>query len=337
MGKRLGKQTVKFQTPPVIAGAYAAVGNKEGDGPLKGWFDCVYADDFMGQDTWEKAESKLIEDTVSGALLDANVKKEDVHYLFTGDLLNQCAGSSFGIKTFGIPFFGIFGACSTMCEGLSLAAMTIDGGFAECCVAATESHFCSAERQFRFPLEYGGVRAPTSQWTVTGSGAAVLKSSGEGPRITHVTTGKIVDMGITDANNMGAAMAPSAADTLYRHFTDTGRKPEDYDYIVTGDLGRVGSSILIDLMKEKGYDLQNHYVDCGCMIFDESTSDTKAGGSGCGCCGSVFCGYHYKRLKKGELKRILVMATGALMSTTTTQQGSPIMGIAHAVAVEGGK
>ncbi len=336
MGKRLGKQTIQFQTPPAIAGAYAAVGKKEGDGPLGNWFDMVYQDEFLGQDTWEKAESKLIEDTVAGALQTAGIQPSDVQYIFAGDLLNQCAGSSFGVKTFEIPFFGIFGACSTMCEGLSLAAMAIDGGFADCCVAATESHFCSAEKQFRFPLEYGGVRAPTSQWTVTGSGAAVLKASGSGPHITHITTGKIVDMGITDANNMGAAMAPSAADTLFQHFADTGRSPDDYDYIVTGDLGRVGGSILIDLMKDKNYDLQNRYVDCGCMIFDEGTSDSKAGGSGCGCCGSVFCGYHYKRLQKGELKRILVMATGALMSPTTSQQGTPILGIAHAVAVEGG-
>jgi len=333
MNKKTGTQTVALENPPAIIGAYASVGKKEGQGPLGSYFDKIYDDEFLGETSWEKAESRLIKDTVAGALVAADKDPADIDYIFSGDLLNQCVGSCYGLKHLQIPYFGLFGACSTMAEGLSLAAMLIDGGFARHTVAATESHFCSAEKQFRFPLEYGSVRTPTAQWTVTGSGAAVLAADGEGPRITHVSTGKIVDMGITDANNMGAAMAPSAADTLYQHFSDTGRTPADYDYIVTGDLGQVGASIMIDLMAKQGFDLTNNYTDCGKMIFS-SDQDVKAGGSGCGCSGSVFCGYYYKRLVKREIRRILFMATGALMSPTTAQQGNPIMGIAHAVAVE---
>ncbi len=332
--KRLGKQTVRLSNPPSIIGAYSSVGVKEGQGPLASYFDTVYEDDMLGEKTWEKAESKLVCDTVAGAMQNASKTPDDIQYIFSGDLLNQCVGSAFGIKNFNIPYFGLFGACSTMGESLSLAAMTIDGGYAECCIAATESHFCSAERQFRFPLEYGGVRTPTSQWTVTGSGAVVL-SSGEGyPKITTVTTGKIVDMGIVDANNMGAAMAPSAADTIYQHFKDTERTPQYYDRIVTGDLGAVGASILIDLLKDKKLDITDNYSDCGMMIYNDEDQGTNSGGSGCGCSGSVFCGYYYKQLMKKHINKILFIPTGALMSTTTSQQGDPIMGIAHCVSIE---
>lgn len=334
--KRLGRQTVQLENPPSIIGAYSSVGVKEGKGPLNAYFDTIYDDDMLGEKTWEKAESRLVCDTVDGAMQNASIVSDEVQYIFSGDLLNQCVGSAFGIKKFNIPYFGLFGACSTMGESLSLAAMTIDGGFADCCIAATESHFCSAERQFRFPLEYGGVRTPTSQWTVTGSGAVVLSSKHiKGtPRITHITTGRIVDMGIVDANNMGAAMAPSAADTIYQHFEDTGRKTEYYDKIVTGDLGSVGASILIDLLKDKNIDIAKNYNDCGMMIYDDEKQDTKAGGSGCGCSGSVFCGYYYKQLIKKHFNKILFIPTGALMSTTTAQQGDPIMGISHCVAIE---
>lgn len=333
--KRIGKQTVKLQNPPSIIGAYSSVGVKEGQGPLAKYFDTVYDDDMLGEKTWEKAESRLVSDTISGALKHAGKTPEDIQYIFSGDLLNQCVGSAFGIKNFNIPYFGLFGACSTMGESLSIASMVIDGGFADFCVSATESHFCSAERQFRFPLEYGGVRTPTSQWTVTGSGAVVLAKNGEDmPKVTYVTTGKIVDMGIVDANNMGAAMAPSAADTIYQHFLDTKRVVSYYDYIVTGDLGAVGASILIDLLKQKGIDITSNYNDCGMMIYDDIEQGTKAGGSGCGCSGSVFCGYYYKQLMKRTFSKILFIPTGALMSTTTAQQGDPIMGISHCVAIE---
>ena len=333
--KRLGKQTVQLQDPPSIISAYSSVGIKEGQGPLAKYFDKIYDDDMMGEKTWEKAESRLVCDTIQGALQSASKASSDIQYIFSGDLLNQCVGSAFGIKEFNIPYFGLFGACSTMGESMSLAAMTIDGGFADYCIAATESHFCSAERQFRFPIEYGGIRTPTSQWTVTGSGAVVLSSKGDNqPKITHVTTGRIVDMGIVDANNMGAAMAPSAADTIYQHFQDTGRNPDYYDHIVTGDLGAIGASILIDFLKDKNVDITKNYSDCGMMIYDDIEQDTKAGGSGCGCSGSVFCGYYYKQLMDKHFNKILFIPTGALMSTTTAQQGNPIMGISHCVSIE---
>ena len=333
--KHIGKQTVKLENPPCIIGAYSSVGVLEGQGPLSKYFDTIYDDDMLGEKTWEKAESRLVSDTIKGALNNSSKAPSDIQYIFSGDLLNQCVGSAFGIKDFDIPYFGLFGACSTMGESMSLAAMTIDGGFADYCIAATESHFCTAERQFRFPLEYGGVRTPTSQWTVTGSGAVVISSeNGDYPKITHITTGRIVDMGVVDANNMGAAMAPAAADAIYQHFEDTGKKTDYYDYIVTGDLGAVGSSILIDFLKIKNLDITSNYSDCGMMIFDNMEQDTKSGGSGCGCSGSVFCGYYYKQLMKKHFRKILFVPTGALMSTTTAQQGDPILGIAHCLSIE---
>lgn len=334
--KKIGKQTVKLENPVAILSAFSSVGKKEGEGPLAKYFDKIYSDDMLGEKTWEKAESSLVCRTVEGALKNASVSAEKIDYIFSGDLLNQCVGSAFGIKDFEIPYFGLFGACSTMGESMSLASMAIDGGFAKYCIAATESHFCSAERQFRFPLEYGGVRTPTSQWTVTGSGAVVLaeNSNNAVPTVTHITTGKIVDLGVSDANNMGAAMAPSAADTIYQHFKDTNRAPDYYDCIVTGDLGSVGASILLDLLKEKELDISSNYYDCGMIIYDDIEQDTKAGGSGCGCSGSVFCGYYYKQLLKKHFTKMLFIPTGALMSTTTAQQGTPIMGISHCVAIE---
>ena len=334
--KKIGKQTVELENPPSIIGAFSSVGVKEGQGPLAKYFDKIYDDDMLGEKTWEKAESRLVKETIEGAITTANLSANQIDYIFTGDLLNQCSGSAFGIKDFNIPFFGLFGACSTMGESMSLASMIIDGGYARYCVAATESHFCSAERQFRFPIEYGGVRTPTSQWTVTGSGAVVLSSDVDenSPKITKITTGKIVDMGIVDANNMGAAMAPAAAETIYQHFLDTNLDISYYDRIVTGDLGAVGSSILIDLLKQKDMDITNNFSDCGMMIFDDIRQDTKAGGSGCGCSGSVFCGYYYKQLLNSRFKKILFIPTGALMSTTTAQQGTPIMGIAHCLSIE---
>ncbi len=332
--KKIGYQTVKFEKSPVIIGAYSTVGKKEGQGPLGEYFDTISTDEFMNKSTWEKAESEILKESVYGAVARSGKKFSDIDYIFAGDLLNQCTGSTFAIKSFGIPFFGIFGACSTMCEGMSLGAMMIDGGYAKNIIAATSSHFCSAEKQFRYPLEYGGARTPTAQWTVTGSGAVVLADEGEGPSITHITTGKIEDMGITDANNMGAAMAPAAASCIMAHFKETGRDAKYYDVIATGDLGEVGMKLNVELAQNEGICLGTGYTDCGYMIFDKNTQNTKAGGSGCGCCGSVFAGYFMKKLMSKEINRMLIVATGALMSPTSALQGENIPGIAHCVAVE---
>lgn len=332
--KKLGKQTVIFENPPIISSTYSIVGPKEGEGPLKNYFDIVLEDEFWGEKTWEKTESKIVKECVSGCLGNEKVSNDDVDYLLSGDLLNQCISSSFGIRERAIPYLGLFGACSTFIEGMALGAMLIDGKMADNIVCSTSSHFCSAEKQFRFPLELGNQRPPSSQWTVTGAGCAFLKSSGQGPKITHATIGKIVDMGIKDANNMGAAMAPAAADTLYQHFTDTGRTPDYYDLILTGDLGWIGKGICIDLMKENGMDISSVYNDCGCLIFDRETQDVHSGGSGCACCATTFCGYVFNKLQMQEFRKILVCATGALMSTTTAQQNESILGIAHAVSIE---
>lgn len=334
MKKHIGNQTIKFSSPPTIKEAYSSVGKKESEGPLREYFDTCYNDDMLGQDSFEKAESEILKNTIENAVKKAKMQLSDFDYIYTGDLLNQCTGSCFGIRDFGIPYFGIYGACSTMGESLSLGAMTIDGGFADNVIAATSSHFCSSERQFRFPLEYGGVRTPTAQWTVTGSGAAILSSCGDGPKITHITTGKIVDWGVKDANNMGAAMAPAAADVIYAHFEDTKRGFDYYDAIITGDLADVGSDMLHEILKLNGVDIKSNHIDCGSIIFDNKNQNTKSGGSGCGCSGSVFCGMFYKKLKSGEINKILFIPTGALMSPTSSQQGQSIPSIAHAVAIE---
>lgn len=333
MNKRIGKQTVQLEKPPVIAGTYSIGGVKEGEGPLKDYFDTVLTDDKWDEDSWEKAETKLQAEAAKGALAKLGIKNSDIDYVFAGDLQNQCVGTHYAVRDMDIPFFGIYGACSTMTEGMSLGAMTVDGGYAHKVLCITSSHFCSAEKQFRFPLEYGGQRTPTAQWTVTGAGAAVLSDSGTGPRITHVTTGKAIDYGITDINNMGAAMAPAACETLSAHFEDTKRSPDFYDLILTGDLGVVGTDILCDLLHKKGFNIYSRHEDCGKLIYDIKKQDVHAGGSGCGCMGSVFCGYIMKKLKKKEYKNILVMATGALMNPSILLQKESIPGIAHAVAI----
>ena len=332
--KKIGKQTVKLSAPPTISSVYSIVGPKEGEGPLAKYFDIIIDDENWGEKTWEKAESKMVKECVSGCLGKEKVSNEDIDYIFSGDLLNQCVSSCFGIRERQIPYFGIFGACSTFVEGLSLGSMLIDGQMADNVLCSTSSHFCSAEKQFRFPLELGNQRPPTSQWTVTGSGAAVLSKSGTGPFITHITPGKIVDMGIKDANNMGAAMAPAALDTLITHLRDTDRKPSYYDAIITGDLGHIGKDIVIELAETKGYNIKSIYNDCGILMFDKNTQDTHSGGSGCACVGTVFSGYFFKQLKDRKLNRILLIATGALTNATTSQQGESIPGIAHAVAIE---
>ena len=331
--QKLGKQTIKLDNPPSILTTASIAGPKEADGPLAKYFDKLLDDEMWGEKSWEKAESKIVKETVNTLISKSGIPSEKVEYCFAGDLVNQCISSSFGLRELNIPFYGIFGACSTFVEGLQLASILIDGGinYAMC---SASSHFCSSERQFRFPLELGNQRPPTSQWTVTACGAALLSKSGQGPFVTHITTGKIVDMGIKDANNMGAAMAPSALDTLLAHFSDTGRKPSDYDAILTGDLGHIGKEILIDLCQNSGYNVKSVYNDCGVLIFDKQSQDTHSGGSGCGCCASVFSGYLYEQLKTRKLKRILLMATGALMNSMSSQQGESIPGIAHAVSIE---
>jgi len=330
--KRLGKQTVAIESDVSIVSSAAIVGQKEGEGPLSHYFDIIIEDAEWGEESWEKTENKMQREAVLTALKKGNITESQLHYLFAGDLLNQSIGSTFGLREIGVPFFGLFGACSTMAESLSLAAMLTDGGFSDYSVAVTSSHFCTAERQFRMPLEYGGQRTPTSQWTVTGSGAAVVSKFGSGPYIRQVTTGKIVDMGVKDPNNMGAAMAPAAADTLTAHFRDTGRTQDFYDLIVTGDLGSVGRAITIEMMEKNGYILDK-YDDCGCMIFDLETQDVSAGGSGCGCAATTLCGYILKSMSDKVFNNVLFVATGALMSPTSALQGESIPAIAHCISI----
>ena len=331
--KKLGRQTAALPSRPRIIASAAVGGKREGEGPLKDCFDRVSADSYFGEESWERAESHMIRECFDLACNKAGLAAAP-DYIIAGDLLNQCVSSAFAMKDSGAPYFGVYGACSTMAESLTLAAMLVDGGYAETACAVTGSHFCTAERQYRYPLEYGGQRTPTSQWTVTGAGAAIAGAQERGPYISHVTTGRIVDAGINDANNMGAAMAPAAYDTLCAHFADTGRAPEYYDAIFTGDLGALGHDIVQDMFAADGVKLGARYMDCGVLIYDLRTQDVHAGGSGCGCCASVLCGHILPAMRKGIWKRVLVAATGALMSPTSAQQGASIPGICHAVAIE---
>lgn len=331
---KIGKQTVCFDNPPIILQTASIVGPKEANGPMASYFDKCLEDEFWGEKSWEKAESKIIKETVNLAVSKSGLANTDIDYCFAGDLLNQCISSDFGLRDTNVPFFGVFGACSTFVESMCLGSVFIEGGAANNVICATSSHFCSAEKQFRFPLELGNQRTPTAQWTVTGSGAAIITQSGMGPYITHITPGKIIDMGIKDANNMGAAMAPAFCETLITHFLDTGRSPNYYDAIISGDLGHVGKEIAIDIAKARGYNIKPNYNDCGVLIFDKEKQDTHSGGSGCGCCGSVFSGYFFKQLKAKKLKKVLLIATGALMNSTSSQQRESIPGIAHAISIE---
>lgn len=333
--KKLGVQTVKFENPPCILSTSSVVGPKEGEGPLKDYYDLILDDDLFGEDSWEKAESRMSEEAIKRSINKANLTGEKIDYLFAGDLLNQIISSSFAARQLRIPFFGLYGACSTMTESLSLASMIIDGGYANYAVASTSSHFSSAERQYRFPLEMGGQRPPTAQWTATAAGAVVLGiGGGSNICITHVTTGRVIDFGIKDANNMGAAMAPAAADTIIRHFKDTGFGPKDYDLIITGDLGKIGKEVAAEIVKKNGYDIDKVYTDCGVEIFDLEKQDVHSGASGCGCSAAVLCGYLYSELLSGNLRKILIESTGALLSPTSTLQGESIPSIAHAVTIE---
>ena len=332
--KRLGKQTIQLETPVSILNTACIVGPKESNGPMASYFDKCLDDEFWGEKTWEKAESKILKETVNTVFSKAELSPAQIDYCFAGDLLNQCVSSSFGLRESHIPFFGIFGACSTFAESMILGGILVESNAATNILCATSSHFCSAEKQFRFPLELGNQRPPSSQWTVTGAAASILSSNGRGPYITHVTPGKIVDLGISDASNMGAAMAPAFVDTLITHFTDTGRAPDYYDLIVSGDLGYIGKDIAIDLARSKGYDIESNYNDCGVLMFDKDKQDTHSGGSGCACFGSIFSGYFYKQLKEHKVSKILCIATGALMNATSSQQGESIPGIAHALSIE---
>jgi len=305
-------------------------------GPLKEYFDRILEDDLNGTESFEKAETSLLYTAISESIKKAKLKEVDINYLLAGDLLNQLSSSCFAARDLNIPFIGLYGACSTMAESLSVGSMIMEGGLANYIVAATSSHFSAAERQFRLPLEMGSQRAPTAQWTVTGAGAMVLAKKGKFPYITHVTTGKVKDYGISDVNNMGVAMAPAAVDTIKQHFMDTGRKPSDYDVIATGDLGIIGREFTEKLMLEYKYDMKGHYIDCGEMIFDAQKQGTNAGGSGCGCSAVVATGYLLKNMLKGKFKRILLVSTGALLSPTSSLQGETIPGIAHAVSIEFG-
>ena len=333
MSKRIGKQTLILEKAPAVEGYAAVVGKKEGDGPLRKRFDLISEDSYFGEGSWEKAESHMLRQCFSLACDKAKLPPSELQYILAGDLLNQCVSSAFAMRESKIPYLGLYGACTTMAEGLSLGALLVEGGAASHVCALTGSHFCTAERQYRFPLEYGGQRTPSSQWTATGAGAVVLGKSGR-IRVTHVTHGRIIDAGIKDPNSMGSAMAPAAFDTLRAHFRDTGRSPEDYGAIFTGALGALGHDILQALFKADGVELGPRYMDCGVLIYDLATQEVNAGGSGCGCCASVLAGHILQAMEDGVWERVLFAATGALMSPTSSQQGESIPGICHAVVLE---
>ena len=332
--------TLLFNAPPTVAAWAAAGGKKESEGPLASAFDFVTQDAAFGEqgcENWEQAESLLQRKAVELCLRKADIPRSKVDIAFAGDLQAQCTASNYTMRELGIPFAGVYGACSTMAETLGLAAVFAAGGMAERVLALTSSHFCAAERQFRTPLEYGAKRTPTAQWTATASGCCILGAQGDGPYITHVTCGRIVDWGVTDANNMGAAMAPAAYDTLRAHFTATATGPEDYDLIVTGDLGLLGHQIVTDLFRQDGVDMTKNYTDCGLLLYHLEKQDMHAGGSGCGCSAAVFNGYLLRGLREGRWKHLLFAPTGALLSPTSSFQGESIPGICHAVALSAAK
>ncbi|MBQ5802053.1 MAG: stage V sporulation protein AD [Clostridia bacterium] len=328
----MGQHTIVFQKPPKIVSSYTVVGPKESEGPLAEEFHLRLADDKFGENTFEKAERKMLEYAIDHAITAAGRNYENIDAIISGDLLNQIVSASFAARAFSIPFIGLYSACSTMSQSLAIGATLLSGEFMNCVVCGTGSHFASAERQYRFPLELGCSRPPCAQWTVTGAGACVLSLEGEGPKITMATFGKVIDYGVTDANNMGAAMAPAAADTLYRHFAETKRTADDYDMIVTGDLGAYGSKLMNKLMKDKGYPIDTKHYDCGEMIYYRD-EDSYQGGSGAGCSAVTLCSHLYRLLSTKRM-RIVFMATGALLSTITTQQGESVPAVSHLVVIE---
>ena len=331
-----GKQSFTLKQPPIITAWASVAGKKESEGPLAGSFDVKQSETYFGEKTWEQAEKRMQQVALSTLMKKANIAKEDIGMVFSGDLLNQCVGSSLSLSNMGIAHIGLYGACSTMAESLIMASMAVCGGFSDNVIAMTSSHFAASERQYRFPLGYGGQRTPTAQWTVTGSGAALLSSTGKGPMIQSCTVGSVVDLGICDANNMGAAMAPAALSTIRSHFEDLSKGPDDFDLIVTGDLGQLGKEILLTLASQEGIPLGGKLIDCGTLVFDTLKQDVHSGGSGCGCSAITLCGYLLNNLNNGKLKNILFCGTGALLSPTSNQQGLSIPGICHAVSISGG-
>lgn len=334
---QLGKQSAGLDAPVYINSSASIVGKKEGEGPLGLLFDMVGEDDMFGCESWEEAESSLQKDAVYMALGKAEKKPEEMRFIFAGDLLGQSIATSFGIMHYGIPLLGVYGACSTCGESLTLGSMAVAGGFADQVVCVTSSHFASAEKEFRFPLGYGNQRPLSATWTVTGSGAFVLgkeKEQKARARITGLTVGKIVDYGLKDSMNMGACMAPAAASTIAQHLEDFGRQPEEYDKIITGDLGSVGQTVLLDLLRERGYDIADRHMDCGMEIYDAESQDTHAGGSGCGCSAVTLSAYILKQLEEKNWKKVLFVPTGALLSKTSFNEGQTVPGIAHGVVLE---
>lgn len=329
-----GAQSIEFEASPYLISSASVVGKKEGEGPLGKMFDLVGEDDLFGADTWEEAESTMQKEACLLAMGKAHISQEQVRFLYGGDLLRQGIATSIGVEELNIPLFGLFGACSTSGEALALASMSVAAGYGEYMLAVTSSHFGSAEKEFRFPLSYANQRPLSAQWTVTGSGAFLVGTKRSHVRITGVTVGKIVDYGLKDSQNMGACMAPAACDTIFRNLKDFERTPEDYNRIITGDLGYVGQSILFDLLTGKGYDIKKNHMDCGMTIFDQDKQDTHAGGSGCGCAATTLSAYVLPKLARGEWKRILFVPTGALMSTVSFNEGASVPGIAHAIVLE---
>ena len=329
-----GLQSIAFKESPYLVSSASVAGKKEGEGPLGKMFDMVEKEDLFGENTWEEAESTMQKEACLLAMGKAHMEAKDVRYLFGGDLLRQGVATSMGVSELNIPLFGLFGACSTSGEALALASMSVAAGYGECMLAVTSSHFGSAEKEFRFPLGYANQRPLSAQWTVTGSGAFLVGTKRSHVRITGVTVGKIVDYGLKDSQNLGACMAPAACDTIIRNLEDFGRKAEDYNRIITGDLGYVGQSILFDLMRGKGYDIKKNHMDCGMTIFDQMTQDTHAGGSGCGCAATTLSAYILPKVERGEWKRVLFVPTGALMSTVSYNEGASVPGIAHGIVLE---
>jgi stage V sporulation protein AD len=334
---KCGKQSVSFSNTPIITAWASIAGKKEGEGPLRDQIDFVSNDSYFGEKTWEQGEKRLQQLALQTLVSKAGIELSQIDLVYSGDLLNQCIGSSFSLRNQKLPHLGLYGACSTMAESLLMAAMTVGADYADRVVAMTSSHFASSERQYRFPLGYGGQRTPTAQWTVTGSGAALVCSEGNGPIIESATIGTVTDLGIKDSNNMGAAMAPSAFHTIKTHFEDFSCGPEDFDLIVTGDLGQLGKELLMELFGRDGIPIGGILADCGNIVFDNTVQDVHAGGSGCGCSAITLCSDLLNRLDSGKLRRILFCGTGALLSPTSTQQGLPIPGICHAVSIRSGR
>lgn len=334
MTQQMGSQSLRFAEAPFILSSASVVGKKEGEGPLGELFDMVCSSDKFGEDSWEESESAMQKEAAALAMGKASLAPKDIRYIFAGDLLGQTIATSFGLMDYEIPLFGLYGACSTCGEALSLGAMCVAAGYADYVLALTSSHFASAEKQFRFPVGYANQRPLSATWTVTGSGAFVLSKTQGQAKIAGITTGVITDYGVRDSMNMGAAMAPAAAKLIVQNFTDFGRTPDDYDLIITGDLGYVGQEILWKLVRDEGYDISRNHTDCGIEIFDKERQGTQSGGSGCGCSAAVFGAHFLPQIASGKLKRVLFVPTGAMLSQVSFNEGQNVPGTAHGVVVE---